>query len=87
MHSVSDGTITPRLLSSAQGIPSIRYPTKVAQLIPIEPGVISARAITSITWASVIQPLAVTSSRITGIIVSPPKLQKPIRINANTSLR
>lgn len=87
MLNVRDGIITPKLADSAPGIPAVRKPTKVAQFIPKDPGVISATATISITSAAVIQPCDKTSSLMTGTIVVPPKLQNPILINERNSSR
>ena len=78
IHSVREGTITPRLAAREPARPAVRRPTKVAQLIPRDPGVISAMATISITSPEVIQPKRSTSSLITGTMVVPPKLKKPI---------
>ncbi len=85
--SVSEGIMTPRLARSAPGIPAVRRPTKVAQLMPRDPGVISATATISMTSEAVIQPYRSTSSLMTGIMVMPPKLQNPIFIKERNNLR
>src|SRR5699024_2274546 len=53
-------------------------PAKVAQLKPRGPGVISAMATMSDTSLAVIQPWAITSLLMRGIMDSPPKLVNPI---------
>ncbi len=70
--------MAPRLAARAPSTPAERIPAKVAALTPRGPGVISAMAMMSVTSLRVIQPWDTISSLITGIMDSPPKLQKPI---------
>ena len=86
-HKVREGIMVPRVAQSAPGIPPLRSPTKVAQLIPREPGVISAIATMSSTSSVVIHPNLSTSSLMMGIMVMPPKLRKPIFMKDKNRLR
>ena len=52
----NDGIIQPIVQISTPGIPAIRMPTKVAELIEIGPGVISATVIRSENSSIVIRP-------------------------------
>ena len=50
------GVNTPSVAKISPGIPATRMPAKVAQLMPREPGVISAMATISVTSEDVIKP-------------------------------
>ena len=55
MQTVREGVITPSVVAIAPGRPATWMPTKVAQLMPREPGVISAIATMSESCSIVIQ--------------------------------
>lgn len=51
---IKDGMMHPRVQSTAPGIPARRVPTKVAELMEIGPGVISAMVMRSVNSPRVI---------------------------------
>jgi len=58
---IQDGRIEPMVAIIAPGIPAILFPTKVAALIAIGPGVISAIVIRSVNSVNVIQWFKLTT--------------------------
>ena len=77
-HKIRMGTVTTDRVETADpGIPACWYPTNVAALIAMGPGVTWERASTWLNWDSVSHPVAFTSwYSIRGSVESPPPKAK-----------